>query len=299
MTPVNENLILASGSIIEYYGIYPPPPPPPVIYTGLAALRNTRTRPAHSAEMVLSMANSLSKILITILYHIVSLTFALESCGHIGDNRETQGYSAYDGDGFYLDIGNRACCSGNITSWRVCYYMPGTAELEDDDLYRVKYAVYRRNGTDYIRVSNLTFNFTLGRGELSNDNGHWKKRDTSNYEDSSIEEPFECYNIPLNTSFAVHADDVIGACVVDGPDLEDSNRSSVHRLNVVSEANNQSHPPIGHLLRYSDLTACQMNETLPASIIDFENHSSLERTRRLQLHISANITIGKCNTIMR
>ena len=239
--------------------------------------------------MVLLMANSLSKLLITILYHI-SLTFALESCGHIGDNRETQGYSAYDGDGFYLDIGNRACCSGNITSWRVCYYMPDLEELGDGDLYRVKYAVYRRNGTDFIQVSNLTFNLTLGREELSNVNGSWQKHDTSNDEDS----PIVCYDVPLNISFAVCADDIIGACVVGGLDLEDSNCSNVHRLNIVS---NQTHPPIGHLL-HSDsyLTSCQMNETLPASIIDFKTHFSLVSNFSQRLHISANIMIGKCNS---
>ena len=242
------------------------------------------------------MANSLSKLLITILYHIVSLTFALETCGHIGDNRRvTQGYSAYDGeDGFYLDIGNQACCNGNITSWRVCYYTPDSGDLGSDDLYRVKYAVYRRNGTDYIQVSNLTFNFTLGREELRNADGRQQKSD------SPIEEPFECYDMPLNTSFAIRAGDIIGACVVGGPDLDDSSHSNVHRLNVVSEANNQSQPPIRHLLRYSDsyLTSmCQMNETLPASI-DFETHFSCVRS--LRLHISANIMmISKYKTVMR
>lgn len=256
--------------------------------------------------MVLSsMANSLSKLLITILYYI-SLTSALESCGHIGDNRETQGYSAYDGDGFYLDIGNRACCSGNITSWRVCYYMPDLEKLiGDDDLYRVKYAVYRRigtngtSGTDYIQVSNLTFNFTLNREELSNISGHsnWQKHDMSSDEDSPMEEPLDCYDMPLNTSFAVHAGDIVGACVVGGPDLEDSNHSNVHRLNVISEVNNQSHPCIGHLL-HSDsyLTSCQMNETLPASIIDFKTHFSPVSDCSRRLHISANIMIGKYNS---
>ena len=242
------------------------------------------------------MANSLSKILITILYHIVSLTFALESCGHIGDNRrETQGYSAYDGaDGFYLDIGNRACCSGNITSWRVCYYTPdpGQLDIEDYGLYRVKYAVYRRNGMDYIQVSNLTFNFTLDQEELS---GHWQKRNTSINEDSPTGETLDCYDMPLNTSFAVRAGDIIGACVVSGPDLDDSSHSNVQRL---SEVNNQSHPTPTEYLLHNDsyLTSCRMNETLPSSIIDFKTHFS--RVRAQRLHISAYITIGKCNTIM-
>ena len=146
---------------------------------------------------------------------------------------------------------------------------------------------------DYIQVSNLTFNFTLDQEELS---GHWQKRNTSINEDSPTGETLDCYDMPLNTSFAVRAGDIIGACVVSGPDLDDSSHSNVQRL---SEVNNQSHPTPTEYLLHNDsyLTSCRMNETLPSSIIDFETHFSHVRTQIL--HISANITIGECNTIMR
>jgi hypothetical protein len=261
----------------------------------------------HSAEMDVSTANSLSKLLIIaaiLWYRSLTLTLALESCGHIGDNSETH-YSAYDGDGFYLDIGNRACCSGNVTSWRVCYYIPQELQDDDHDLYRVKYAVYRKNRTDYIQVSNITFNLTLGREELSNINGSrpLMKRNESAINIESPMEPFDCYDMPLNTPFAVHAGDVVGACVVGSPDhLEDSTDQIIsnvpHRLNIVSEVNNQSqtqeYAPIGHVFDSgSYLTSCQMNEALPATIINFKTQFSHVRSRRL--HISANIMNSKYN----
>ncbi len=249
--------------------------------------------------MDLSTANSLSKFLIitvALWYRSLTLTLSLESCGHIGDNSETR-YSAYDGDGFYLDVGNRACCSGNITSWRVCYYMPEGAELRDSDLYRVKYAVYRRrNDTDYIQVSNVTFNFTLGREGSSNINDNRQKRDGSTSKGPM--EPFNCYDMPLNKPFAVRACDIIGACVVSSPAAdhsEDPNYndtiSNVHKLNVVSDLNNQSQTPHSDSGLY--LTSCQMNEALPAAIDIAETQFSYIRSRRL--HISANIMNSKYN----
>jgi hypothetical protein len=160
-------------------------------------------------------------------------------------------------------------------------------------------------------VSNVTFNFTLGQEELCNINGSRPKRDESASEDTdSPMEPFNCCNISLNTPFAVRAGDVVGACVIGSPDRSDyptdQTISNVHRLNVVSEVNNRSQiqvdVPIGYVLLQhrstSDLylTSCQMNEILPAAIIDFETHFSPIRPRRL--HISANIMNGKYNIIL-
>lgn len=238
--------------------------------------------------MDLLIAYWLSKLLITAILCYRSQTFAQGSCGYIGDNSETQ-HSAYDGDGFYLNIGNRAYCSGNIISWRVCYYRP--EELGDGDLYEIKYAVYRRSGADYIRVPNSTFNFTLsGREESDKNSGSHQKCNESG---DSQTEAFCCFNMPLSTPFAVHAGDIIGACVVGSPELrEESNHSNVHRLNIVSEVNNrprmQIYVPMGHPLHNEYITSCQMNATLPPAIIDFDTQFSPVRSRRL--HISANIS---------
>ena len=47
-------------------------------------------------------------------------------CGHIGKNNETRVTPGSDvqSKSFYLDLANQAVCSGNITSWRLCYYTP-------------------------------------------------------------------------------------------------------------------------------------------------------------------------------
>lgn len=235
-------------------------------------------------DMDLAMAHSLSKLLITILLCYRSQTFAAhESCGHIGDNSTSDAqHSAYDGDGFYLDIGNQARCNGIVTSWRVCYYRP--EESGNGDLHGIKYAVYRKNinGANYIQVSNLTLNFTLGQEQLNN----------SSQQTHDI--LFGCSNIPLETPFAVCAGDTIGAWVVDYPD---ANHSSMHRLNIVSKVNEsqvQEDAPIEHLLHGADLyvTSCQMNTTLPAviNISEFETRFS-QRPQRL--HIRANIMTSK------
>ena len=74
-----------------------------------------------------------------VLLHCSSIISAQDFCGVIGDDTQLQ-FQVDATEMFYLDVDHPACCSGNIVSWRVCYYGP-----EDDDSkpYRVKYAVYR------------------------------------------------------------------------------------------------------------------------------------------------------------
>lgn len=141
------------------------------------------------------IAYSLSKLLIaaavTVFYS--AETFAQEVCGNIGNNNETE-LSVYDEDRFYLDMNHTACCTGDILSWKVCYYGPEADRCgpsrSNDEYYFVKYAVYRRkNGTNYIhQVANSTFNITLIRRESDR-----KKRD--DYDDQ-ISTGFNCYNNP-------------------------------------------------------------------------------------------------------
>ena len=79
-----------------------------------------------------------------------------ESCSPIGNKDETAATPSRD-QGFYLNTAYPAPCTGNITSWRVCYYGPNiVAELSS---YWATYAVYRRMGSDddvrYERVSEM------------------------------------------------------------------------------------------------------------------------------------------------
>ena len=70
------------------------------------------------------------------------LSSAQQKCyGSIGNNIEmaaTPSRSQF----FYLNTANPANCTGNITSWRVCYYGPDTVDVLGS--YWATYAVYQR-----------------------------------------------------------------------------------------------------------------------------------------------------------
>ena len=222
------------------------------------------------------MSYTLSKLLIAALLSSQQ-ALAQGVCGHIGDNNEVK-LSAQNSQTFYLDMGNPACCTGTITSWRVCYYGPNPRSRgQNNRLYTVKYAVYRRlNGTqNYTQVSNITFSATL-RGSLTSN--------SQQPDDGIAKRGFNCYDKSLNTSFTVEEGDIIGACVVNpcnppGPKLR--------QLNVVSDAKGQSNVQLRHVPEdhnYIDL--CKMNTNLPATI-DFNQVSSTSIRR---LHLSASIS---------
>ena len=226
------------------------------------------------------VAYTLSKFLITAVFCYRSQTFAEEICGHIiGDNDETE--DAIKKDRFYLDKNNPLCCTGNITSWRVCYYGPNNSN--NMKLYTVKYAVCRLiDGTQdyYAQVSNLTFNTTL-RG----------KQSKSQQYAEIIRGGFNCYNESVDLPFAVELGDIIGACVVDP-----TGQGMLHQLDVVSDTEDLE-PGVPQLHIYMHRSspsnqnidyekACKMNMTLPATI-EFNNQfSSVPR----RLHLNAKIS---------
>ena len=222
------------------------------------------------------LACTLSKFLITVVFCHWSQTFAQEICGDIGDNSEIE-LSAYKQDGFYLDMGNPACCTGNITSWRLCYYYKVNNRM-DNKLYTVKYAVYRwrnRSSTqNYIQVSNRTFSTTLrGRNLMANSQ-------------QSGMVSFNCYNERLNTSFAVDQGDIIVACVVNP-------RGDMRRLDVVSDINidtegQQLYESVNPSNGNNYIKLCKDRMNLPATIIIDSNQQFSSVSRRL--HLSANIS---------
>ena len=218
------------------------------------------------------MAYTLSQLLITAVF-CYSSTLAQEICGPIGlslsDSNETDDdLDAYKKDMFYLDMDNPAICTGAITSWRVCYYGPKNS---NNKMYSVKYSVYRRNGANYIQVSNMTFITTL-RGGGSD----------SQYDQLS-EDGFYCHDESLDTPFAVQKDDIIGACVVNP-------KGPTHRLDIVStvtvtDDNEQSSIQL-YVPKSNDYEReCRMSMDLPATI-DFNQFSPADSMR---LHLSANI----------
>ena len=219
---------------------------------------------------------TLSKFLIAGVFCYRPQTFAEAFCHPDTDNESD--LRAIKENGFYLDRNNPICCTGNITSWRVCYHGPNKSN--NMKLYTVKYAVYRLiNGTqNYTQVSNHTFETTL-RGERSN---------SLQYAEI-IEDDFNCCDELLDTPFAVKQGDIIGACVVNptGP-----GNSMLRRLDVVSEQ-----PGVQLYMHYGPSTnqntdyerKCERVTTLPATI-EFDPDWFRPEPRRLHLKT----IISKC-----
>ena len=247
---------------------------------GLIKRTGDREHVATHSEMDLSLvAYTFSKFLITAVFCYRPQTFAEEICGrHVGDND----HDAVKKDGFYLDRNNPLCCTGNITSWRVCYYGPNNSN--NMKVYTVKYAVYRLiNGTQdyYTQVSNQTFNTTL-RGTRSH---------SLQYAEI-VEDDFICCDEFLDTPFAVEQGDIIGACVVKptGP-----GNSMLHRLDVVSDVQEQPDvyvqlnmyrsSPSNQNINYEQ--ACKRDMILPATV---EFDRNWFTSRPWKLHINAKMS---------
>ena len=175
---------------------------------------------------------------------------------------------------FYLNTVNPAPCSGNISSWRVCYHGPDSIAFS---AYWATYAIYRRiissDGSE--RYENISSMFRAVRAT-----GLLAAVDSTGIIDGSIQQGgFNCYNdfIDAGTSpLTVQAGDVLGACVFDPANSENYGR---HQLDVVGETEGES------LLGMSS-SGCT-TDALPSSI----PVSQLSMVSSRRLHIYANIGI--------
>ena len=209
---------------------------------------------------------------------VVYLTSAQqESCGSIGSNNEAASTPSR-AQLFYLNTANPAPCTGNITSWRVCYYGPDN--VNGAGSYWTTYAVYRSMGSGssirYVRVSEMfrairtIATFTLTPGV-----------------DGEIEQGgFNCYTDSIDVGaspLTIQAGDILGACVFD-PDgdivFEDGDILIRLPLDVVGEASG----PEESLLQMST-DGCSRVE-IPSDVS--ANQLSTLNSRRL--HIYANIS---------
>ena len=132
-----------------------------------------------------------------------------EQCGSIGNSNETAG-TASRARMFHLDTANPASCTGNITSWRVCYYGPDSVDTAGS--YWATYAVYRRMGSGnsdrYLRVSEM-FRALRTVARIIGDP----------IVDGEIAQGgFNCYTDSIdvgNSPLTIQAGDILGACVFD------------------------------------------------------------------------------------
>ena len=201
-------------------------------------------------------------------------TFAQENCGSIG-NTNDNAVTAERGRSFYLNTANPAPCTGNIISWRVCYYGPGQ-EPDNDEFfsYWATYAVYRKMGSGadehYERVSQLLSAVTATNNLVRIDN-------TGRTDGVIRQQGFNCYDDSITAPLAVQAGDVLGACVFNP---EDGNFFTRDQLDVVGRVSGES------LLRMGagDCSTTALPTTIQTSQLSTVN------SRRLHIYAIIGIT---------
>ena len=204
----------------------------------------------------------------TVLY----LTSAQQQrCGTIGNSERAATPSR--AQLFYLDTEHPANCTGNITSWRVCYYGPD--DVDNLGSYWATYAVYRRTGSGssvrYMSVSQMfsavrtverfvSPQFPVVDGEI-------------------VEGGFNCYEDVAGSLLTIQVGDILGACV-----FNPGNAIGVDRLplDVVGVASGESLLQMG-------TDGCS-RENIPSDIPG--NQLTILNSRRL--HIYANIGKLSC-----
>ena len=194
-----------------------------------------------------------------------------EQCGSnsIGNSNETAG-TASRAQMFYLNTANPAPCTGNVTSWRVCYYGPDSVNRIGS--YWATYAVYRRMGSSvrYMRVSEIFRAIRTIENFVS----------ASPIVDGEIiQGGFNCYDDSIDigdSPLTIQAGDILGACIFN-PDGDIPFIVARLPLDVVGEASGDSLLQMG-------TTGCS-RANIPSDVST--NQLSTVNSRRL--HIYANI----------
>ena len=197
--------------------------------------------------------------------------------GPIGNSNESRGTERRE-QMFYLNTANPAPCTGNITSWRVCYYGPeNNGLLNGLRSYWATYAVYRMVGSGrdgrYERVSEI-FRAVRATRLLIN-------RDISSDIDGVIQGGFNCYEDSIDigeSPLTVQAGDVVGACVFDPVDQPRMNR---RQLGVVGNVNGVS-------LLAMTAGGCAL-DSIPSNI----SVNDLSMVKSTTLHLYANVGMLK------
>ena len=208
-----------------------------------------------------------------------SLSVSKDSYDHIGNTNETE-VTPSRAPLLYLDTENPATASGNITSFRVCYYEPKDFTNETSRVvYRAVYAVYRKISNDsrycssesYVRVSK-SFSATVTTSDLP----------LKGTRDQHIYEGFNCYDDVLDkrdsTAFlSVEQGDVLGACILDPRDFRNIARG---QLDIVGEES-------GHSLMQTTARCCLLRRVIIPRVIPVDHLSAVASKK---LHLYANIS---------
>ena len=120
--------------------------------------------------------------------------------GALGDNRYMQQKSARRRHAFFLNVADPAICSGNINSFKYCYYSP-----EDSaPAYLFNFAVYRESGSNSGSYNNISPVFVVERSSSDV---------TIELGDGDFETA--CVDFTVNDPVPVNIGDVLGACIFD------------------------------------------------------------------------------------
>ena len=193
-----------------------------------------------------------------------------ERCGTIGNSNESAATPSRV-QFFYLNAANPAPCSGNITSWRVCYY--GPAIVDNSGSYWATYAVYQRtessSSVHYVRVSGMFRAVRTVERLVSTD---------QLVDGVIVQGGFNCYDDTIDAGdspLTIQAGDILGVCVF----TPDNTFMSINRfpLHVVGEASGESLLQMG-------ASGCS-KEDIPSDI----PANQLLTLNSKRLHIYANI----------
>ena len=118
--------------------------------------------------------------------------------GALGDNRYMQPSNVRRRNALFLNIGDPAICSGNINSFKYCYYSPGDSAPS----YSFKFAVYRESSSNSGSYNNISPVFVV-------------QRTSSDVATELGGSGFVCVDFTVNDPVPVNTGDVLGACIFD------------------------------------------------------------------------------------
>ena len=132
--------------------------------------------------------------------------------GALGDNRYMQQRGVRRRNALFLNIGNPASCSGNINSFKYCYYSPEDSAPS----YSFNFAVYRESGSNSGSYNNISPVFVVQRtlSDVTTELGGGG---------------FVCVDFTVNDHVPVNTGDVLGACIFDPS-------GSTRQLDIVGNA---------------------------------------------------------------
>ncbi len=156
--------------------------------------------------------------------------------------------------GLFLNLDNRAPCSGTVTAYHYCYY---DLDTDAEAVVAVFFMVYRQNGNHYTLVDRSWHSVTKTQNPL-------------------VQDGFVCEEEPLEEvdQFQVEENDIIAACTVD--------TSSTRPLSVLAE-NAQ-----GHSLQRLDIDTGDSDGCLPSEL-NMIAASNFEEFSTFALHLFADI----------